>query len=218
MRLRYRRRGHTVMPMNRLRVATAALLALTACGSFPFFGKRGSQRAQVTEKMSTLVGRPFSHSRAKLEVHDIRYDGEYLQARLLISPGDGPLLLDKRIGSAVDVDVGAVRDCSTGERLKHIVMDFFPPRLSEEDILILEPGYWYGGEVRFLLFAEELTGKGPECIEFELQLLSFDRKLVGFVFARATRALQQLTDGGAQSDLPPATDAGSPDAGSPQQP
>ena len=159
------------------------------------------------------MGKPLSHSRAKLEVHDIRYDGEYLQARLLISPGDGPLLLDKRISSAVDVDVGAVRDCSTGERLKHIVMDFFPPRVSEEDILILEPGYWYGGEVRFLIFAEELTGMGPECIEFELQLLSFDRKLVGFVFARATRTPQQSTDGGAQSDLLPATDAGLPDAG-----
>lgn len=201
------------MPMNRLRIAAAALLALTACGSFPFFGKRESQRAKLTEKMVKLVGKPLSHSRAKLEVHDIRYDGEHLQARLLISPGDGPLLLDKRINSAVDVDVGAVRDCSTGERLKHVVMDFFPPRVSEEDILILEPGYWYGGEVRFLLFAEELTGMGPECIEFELQLLSFDRKLVGFVFARAARAPQQSTGGGTQSDLPPATDAGSPDAG-----
>jgi hypothetical protein len=92
-------------------------------------------------------------------------------------------------------------------------MDFFPPQVSEEDILILEPGFWYGGEVRFLLFAEELTGMGPKCIEFELQLLSFDRKLVGFIFARATRALQQSTDGGTQGDLPPATDAGSPDAG-----
>jgi hypothetical protein len=201
------------MPMNRLRVAAAALLALTACGSFPFFGKKESSRAKLTEKMSKLAGKSFSYSRAKLEVHDTRYDGEYLQARLLISPGDGPLLLDKRINSAVDVDVVAVRDCSTGEQVKHIVMDFFPPRVSEEDILILEPGYWYGGEVRFLLFAEELTGMGPECIEFELELLSFDRKLVGFVFARATRTPQQSMDGGAQSDLPPVTDAGLPNAG-----
>jgi hypothetical protein len=67
-------------------------------------------------------------------------------------------------------------------------------------------GEFAGGIVRFLSCAEELTGMGPECIEFELELLSFDRKLVGLVFAQATRAPQQSTYGGAQSDLRPAPD------------
>jgi hypothetical protein len=200
------------MQMNRLFLAGVGLLALAACSGFPFFGTRGPQKNRCSSERSSLVQKSYASSRATLELHDVRYDGEYLVGRLLISPVDGPLLLDKRIISTVDVDVDSVRECSTGERVKHVVMDILPPRMCEEDVLVLEPGYWYGGEVRFPLFAEEFTGLGPECIEVGLSLLSFDRKFVGHVFARATRTLHQSMDGGTLGDGVPAMDAGASEA------
>ncbi len=209
MQLHDWKRRHHIMQVNRLFLAGVALLAMSACSGFPFIG---SQENHCSRKRSSLIQKPYAFSRAKLELQDIHYDGKYFAGRLLISPMDGPLPLDNRIISTVDVDVDSVRECSTGERVKHMVMDILPPRTCEEDVLILEPGYWYGGEVRFPLFSEEFTGPGPECIEVGLSLLSFDRKFVGHVFVRATRTRQQSMDGGTPEDEPPAMDAGASEA------
>ncbi|MBN1205802.1 MAG: hypothetical protein JXB05_12870 [Myxococcaceae bacterium] len=199
--------------MNRIALTSLAMVGLVACSSFPFFGKRAVHKAHCSEKAEKRVEDSRRYSRAKLEMHDIRYDGRYLFGRLLISPMDGPIRVDRRIISTRDVDVESVRDCRTGERINHMKVDILPPGTCEEDALLLEPGYWYGGGVRFALFAPGFTGMGPECIEVGLALLSFDRKFVGHMFARATRVLPSATDGGTPGDSPPAMDGGSPDAG-----
>ncbi len=206
------------MRMIRLILVSLAVLALAACSGLPFFGKRATHQARCSDKASKLADDARDYSRANLEVHDIRYDGRYLFGRLLISPVGGPLRLDRRLIATKDVDVESVRDCSTGERINHMKVDIVPPGTCEEDALILEPGYWYGGEVRFALFSPEFTGMGPECIEVGFALLSFDRKFVGHTFARATRALAQSVDGDVPGEPPPAMDAGSlpaMDVGSP---
>lgn len=54
-----------------------------------------------------------------------------------------------------------------------------------EALLLLVPGYWYGSTVRFKLFSERFTGLGPECIEVELTVFSFEGKPLASTRVRA---------------------------------
>ncbi|WP_147444558.1 hypothetical protein [Corallococcus sp. CA031C] len=67
------------------------------------------------------------------------------------------------------MDIVAVLDCATTQPLEFLVADRFPPPPREEDLLKLEPGYWFGAEVDFPLFDELLNGKrGPDCVDITL--------------------------------------------------
>jgi hypothetical protein len=79
-------------------------------------------------------------------------------------------------------------------------MDVFAKRPQAEDVLILEPGYWYGKDIRIPLFAE-IPGRqrGPECIEADLVFYALGGRTAARLHIRAE-----------SSPLPPA-DAGMPD-------
>jgi hypothetical protein len=179
------------------------LLLVAACTGFPFGNRPASPRAEAGS--ASDAGTP----RATLELHDVHYDGLVLSGRLLISPVEGSLRLDKRLQASIDVNIGRVSNC-TGAPTTSMVMDFFPPAVRQEDLLILDPGYWYGGPVRFKLFSERFTGLGPECIEAELSLLSFDGQPVASIPIRAVRAALATADGGTTGEPPLTLDAGSP--------
>jgi hypothetical protein len=148
---------------------------------------------------------------SKVEMLDIRYDRQTLSGRILVSALGGDLRLDRRLLSSASVNVDAVSECETGAPVSFLMVDSFPPAPRSEDLLILEPGYWYGTEVRFPLFSERLMGRpGPDCIEADVSLLSFGGRPVGHTRIRAARAPQSSPDAGTPEDLGSSTDAGSP--------
>ncbi len=157
--------------------------------------------------------------RVRLEVQDIQYDGLGLSARVLVSPESGPLRLDRRLIPGFDVELWGVSDCKYGA-VGSIREDGIVPPARPEDLLVLEPGYWYGRTVHFGPFDEHLTGLGPECIEAYIRLFSFDGKPVARQRIRAERP--PAPDGGVPLDggVPPIDwdeleRLASPDAGSP---
>jgi hypothetical protein len=167
------------------------LLLLAACGGWPFWTKVSEERTRDESPAP-----PHVH----VEFQDVHYDGLTLTGRVLISPEGKPLRLDKRLTPTVDVDVQSVADCLRQPHA-YLRMDRFPLRAREEDILNLNPGYWYGATVRFTLFHEHFTGIGPECIDAQLRVFSFEGKLVASVPIRAMRPPVPETDGGVPEGL-----------------
>jgi hypothetical protein len=136
-----------------------------------------------------------------MEVQDIQYDGQTLSGRVLFSPEAGQLRLDRRLIPNIHVEITRVSDCKYGE-VASIRLDVIAPRARPEDLLVLEPGYWYGRTVSFWLFDEHLAGIGPECVEAELYLVS-GGKPVARQRIRAVRPPPQALDGGTQPDAGP---------------
>ncbi|KFE69608.1 hypothetical protein DB31_6583 [Hyalangium minutum] len=115
--------------------------------------------------------------------------------------------LDKRLIPRADIHVNAIVDCSSGEPLSFIMADAIPAAAHEEDLLLLAPGYWYGSTIRFKLFSERFTGLGPECIEAELTVFSFEGKPLASTRVRAERP---AANGGGLDGLTAPADAGTP--------
>jgi hypothetical protein len=206
--------------MNRFKLAAAFLLLMAACTGFPFFGKKSPSppsRGSLKDEGATESKFP---PRTRMEIQDIHYDGWTLSGRVLVSPETGPLRLDRRLTPWGDVEIKRVSECERGS-VPSILLDFFSSGDRSENLLVLNPGYWYGNTVRFWLFDERLTGGlGPECVEADIILRSFDGERVARQRIRAVRST--LIDGGMQVDGGIQTDGGlqeepqpSPDAGSP---
>jgi len=191
--MRGRERREDFMPMKWPGLGLGALLMLVACKSWPF----GAQDREEHESLDV--------PRVHVEFQDVQYDGFVLSGRILLSPEETRLRLDKRLIPTVDVDIQAVADCLRQPH-PYIVSDVLPLRASEDDLLILEPGYWYGSTVRFALFDEHFTGIGPECIDARLQILSFDGRQVANISVRAERPAEQVSDGGIPAGLLPLID------------
>lgn len=186
------------MSVKMIKAAPAVLLLMAACTSSLLAGTRDSSPVAGAESDGVSKG-----PRAVLEVQNVQYDGEMLSGRLLVGAlGDG-LRLDKRLISGVHVNVDSVAECATGRQVSFVIWDSFPPTGREEDILILNRGYWYGAEMRFPLFIRP----GPACINAELSLLSFEGVRIASVRFRAERAPQQAIDAGMPGEQQP------PDAG-----
>jgi hypothetical protein len=181
------------------------LLLLGACAGFPIF--RG--RPEPANDPTDAADRQTPSAQALLELQNIRYDGEYLSGRFLVGVSEGQLTIDRRLIEHVSVQVESVADCASHQPVGYVETDSFPQPATEQDLLTLTPGYWYGAQVRFFLLDEKVTGdKPPECIEVELALRAADRRVAAHLSIRAERSTQ----------LPP--DAGSPrtsfeDAGTP---
>ncbi|MDC0713458.1 hypothetical protein POL68_33650 [Stigmatella sp. ncwal1] len=138
-------------------------------------------------------------------MENVSYDGNALYGRFLISPVGTALRIDKRFISTADLLVDTLVDCTTGQQLAYIIMDVYAPKQRQEDILTLEPGFWFGKDVRIPLFDEQATGQpGPSCFEAELIYHAVDVKNAARVKLRA-----ELTSWNSKSD-------GEPDA--PQKP
>lgn len=163
------------MQLNRLTIGAALLVVLTACTGFPFFGRRAPSSSDCEAIRKAWTEGTQAPPRTLLEVQDIQYDGLHLSGRILVSPEDGRLCLDRRLIPYIHVEVMSVSDCKHGA-VASIRVDAIAPRARPEDLLVLEPGFWYGRTVRFWLFDEHLGGGlGPECIEAELYLRSGGR-------------------------------------------
>ena len=189
--------------MNWLKCASCILplMAMAACANFPFFWKQGpSSPAQALQVPAHV----------RLEMHDVDYDGKTLSGRLLISPVGGPLRLDKRLISSVSVRARSASDCTTGRPVEIVTVDRIPPPTRDADLLILEHGYWYGGAIRLPLFIEHITGNGPECVDAEFSLFSFDGDFVAALMVHAVHKALPSADGGLLEPPQPPADAGSP--------
>ena len=182
------------MRMSPLRFGLASLLLLVACSGFPFFGKRASSSASRGAVSDAGIQLP---SRVILEVQDIQYDGFTVSARVLVSPEGGPLRLDRRLIPSIDVELSVVADCERGS-VPYIHFDVFSALNRAENLMVLEPGYWYGKTVHFMLFDDHFTGIGPECVEATHNVRSFDRKYVARERIRAVRP--PSLDGGTRKD------------------
>jgi hypothetical protein len=198
--------------MNWLKFASCLLplMAMAACANFPFFWKQEpSSRAQETQAEGAENTAAQVPAHVRLEMHDVDYDGKTLSGRLLISPVEGPLRLDKRLISSVSVRARSASECTTGRPVEIVLVDRIPPPARDADLLILEQGYWYGGDIRLPLFIEHVTGNGPECVDAEFSLFSFDGDFVATLMVHAVRKALPATDGGILEPPQPPAEAGS---------
>jgi hypothetical protein len=136
-----------------------------------------------------------------VEFQDIRYDGKGLSGRLLVSAVEHSLRLDKRLIESTALTTEAVADCATGKPLAVVVMDVYARRPSEEDVLTLQPGYWYGKEISVPLFTDNLHGPaGPECIEAEFAFRALGGETAARLRVRAERSGLPSQDAGTPPD------------------
>lgn len=156
-----------------------------------------SAEASNHERMA--AGGAEDPPRAEVMLQDTRYDGWTLSGRLLISPVEGRLRLDKRLIESASLSTKAVKDCATGQPVEFLVVDVFARHPQEEDVLVLDPGYWYGKDIRIPLFAETPSRRrSPECIEAELVFHALGGKAATHLHVRAE---QLSVDAGPPVDL-----------------
>jgi hypothetical protein len=124
-----------------------------------------------------------------MEVQNIRFDGRTLFGRLLVSPVEGALRLDRRLIESIALSLKDVSDCATGQPLDYMVVDVLAPRPRDEDILVLQPGHWYGKDIRVPLFDEALATRQPvpECVTVELAFHALGGRIVARTRVRASR-------------------------------
>jgi len=149
------------MRMTPVALTSAALLLLVSCKGVPLLGLFGKE--PVPEGAATTPP-----ARVRVELQDIRFDGQQLSGRLLLTVEENSLRLDKRLLESVHLTTESVRDCGTGQALPFVVMDVLAPRPRQEDTLVLHPGYWYGKDIRVPLFTESLSQRfHPHCVDVE---------------------------------------------------
>jgi hypothetical protein len=144
------------MRVTLLLSALSAPVLWLACSTGPF------ARPEV-------LSSPARRGLAEALLENIHCDGEALSGRLLLSATAPGLLLDQRLIETASLTTEAVSACETGQPLPFVVMDVYakPPR--QEELLLLKPGYWYGKDVRILLFPKGAPGApSPTCIDVEL--------------------------------------------------
>ncbi|MDC0710245.1 hypothetical protein POL68_17340 [Stigmatella sp. ncwal1] len=155
--------------MKRLFFIPVALWGLGACGgSFLFWNKPAQlDVGKICEEKGAAVGQTGS-VRAGMELQNVRYDGESLSGRLLLTSAVGGLCLDKRLIESFALNVETVSECGTVRKPGFIVADVLAKPLREEDVMVVSPGYWYGKEISIPLFPSRDTEQAvPECIEVE---------------------------------------------------
>jgi hypothetical protein len=175
------------MSMSRTGLGLASLVVTAACAGLPFWTQDDAKLATDDTQIPPRV---------RVEFQDVQYDGLVLSGRVLISPEEKSLRLNKRFLP----DIQSVADCARQPHAR-LIMDYFGSMPSAEDLLVLEPGYWYGRTVRFVLFSEHFTGIGPECIDAQLLISSFDGKRVASVPIRAVGPPRPERDGGVPEGL-----------------
>jgi hypothetical protein len=199
------------MHLSQFKLTSASLLLLMgACASLPFVRSAN----EVTKDESGPTSHQEAPAQATLELQNMQYDGEYLSGRLLVGVTEGRLTMDKRLIEHVSVQVESVTDCVTSQPVGYVETDSFPQPASEEDLLTLTPGYWYGADVRFFLFDEKLTGeKAPACIEVGLLLRAESRNVAARSRVRAERHTPPSPEAGSTHASGEEGGVGAPDAG-----
>jgi hypothetical protein len=184
--------------------ASVALLGLSGCQGSLFFWRKAVPLD--VDKVCEARGAPTSTAEqtgAKVEMQEVRYDGNDIHGRLLISPSAGNLCLDKRFITQFDLVTEAVSECDTGRDLGFFVSDVLAPPLKEGDVLVLEPGYWYGKDISVFLFSEKITGKpSAECIEAEFTFHALNVKHAARFKVRAMRMASSSPNVGTPTPSP----------------
>lgn len=192
------------MRITRAAVASTGLLCMVACGGFPFWRSSSDAGGKPPECESPVIGGKAVAGSARLELRDPIYTGDSLEGTLLMGAVGGRLCLDKRLIPGIGVSVDSVWDCtpSISEPVPFIIVDYFVARMRQEDLLILEPGYWYGAPIRLPLFMmEQPTGRrNPDCVEVTLSLSSTKGASVGSVRVKVRRDPPASTEGGVPQD------------------
>lgn len=198
-------------------LALIAPLLLVACSKFPFFRQEEGDSTGTAGRAAREddLGETASHEQVEVLLQNIRYDGEALEGRLLISPLHRSLRLDQRLIESAYLTTESVSNCATGAPLAFIVMDVYAKPPSDEDLLLLKPGYWYGKDLRIPLFAKtETEHPRPECIEVEFAFRDLRGNTLTLVRARAGRSPHDPTGRHEPADAGMTVDAGTPtDAG-----
>lgn len=173
-------------------LATVPFVMLGGCTGFPLFSRAATDRSGDAAANVPAINGDFSQ--ARLELQNVSFDGETLSGRLLISPTSASLRIDKRLIESFALSVDSVVECGTGASLAYVIMDVLAPPLQETDILTLAPGFWYGKEVRLLLFASEATKQPlPQCFEAEIVYHALDVKNAARLHVRVERSLPAAT-------------------------
>jgi len=187
--------------MQIIKSAVFAFIIVTgACASTP--GGRGSRE---------VAKEPLRGGAAEFRLTS--YDGRVLAGRVLIGTTVDPLVIDGRLYEWADVELKDLRECGKKDLLKkHMVYEALPQPPRAEEIITIRRGYWYGTDVSYVLFNEELTGWGPACLEAELVVRAADWRVAAKLPIRAVRTDKSpaAPDGGASEPKPPASDAGAP--------
>jgi hypothetical protein len=188
------------MRLTRGTIVSLGLPLMVACGGFPFWKPSSDTKGRQADCESAGVSADVVRGSAKLELRDPIYTGESLEGTLLIGAAGGRLCLDKRLVPGIGVSVDLVWDCtsSISEPVPFMIVDYYLPRRRQEDVLILEPGYWYGAPVRVPLFMmEQPTGRrNPDCVEVSLSLNPIEGTSAGSLRVRARREPPVSADGG----------------------
>ena len=178
-------------------IVASSVLVIAGCASL-------DARSPLAEQSKQAIA-----GQAKAELQDIHYDGYNLSGRLMIGVVEGSIRLDRRLVEEVSIRLQSVTHCEAGEAIKVLVADRFPPPASQEDLLVLSQGYWYGADVSFPLFVEEPSqAPGPDCLEVVLSLRSFDGQEAAQVSTRVHMGAEARsrpesgggTDGGVGGD------------------
>jgi hypothetical protein len=137
-----------------------------------------------------------------LEVRETHYDGRTLSARFLVSAVGDSLRLDKRFIASVAFSLKDVSGCATGHALDFMVVDVLASAPQEEDILVLQPGYWFGRDLRIPLFDEHLlqTQSSPECVDVEIAFHALGGEIAARERIRVSLRTQSVSDAGTSTD------------------
>jgi hypothetical protein len=190
--------------MKRYLFASVMFLVLMACGHFPFGRARPGPEPRESPCALAAERGELSRGSANLELRDVHYNGDTLEGTLLIGAVGGSLCFDKRLMTGWDVTLDWVWDCTQeiSKPVAAMTVHTFPRPSSAGEVMILEPGYWYGGPIRMPLFmSEDATGKrNPDCVEVSLSLLPLEGGPSGRVRVRAQIESPTSADGGVLPD------------------
>jgi hypothetical protein len=180
-----------------IRQITLALFILTgACASTP-----GNRASQETAK------KPLRGVVAEFQVTS--YDGEDIKGRVLIGATIDPLVMYSHMLESADLELVNIRACGEKREVPHIIFDLVA--LEPEKVTTIRPGYWYGKNVVYGLFAKQRR-LGPDCLEAELEVRDNVSRVATRLPIRVVRTDKPptLPDGGTAEPKPPASDAGAP--------
>jgi hypothetical protein len=184
-------------------VVPTLLLLLAACAGFPFLGRTELALGQsgAMDTPGQTDGGASSAAPARVELQNVRYDGRMVTGRLLVGAVAQSLTLDRRIIESIYLTTESVSDCATSQPVGFVAMDVYAQRPREEDILVLNPGYWYGKDVSILLFSEDPGGPpAPACIEADFVFRQLGGRPAASVHVRAVREAQPVPDAGTAAD------------------
>lgn len=190
--------------MSLVKPLVLLLLFLTsACASVPM---ASSSRAATKQ--------PLRGGIAEFQVTS--YDGDTIKGRILLGATIDPLVIDGRLIEAgdVDMDMDTLQVCGNKEApFQYVQFDTVARPARPDEIVTVRPGYWYGKNISYWLFAKKITGLGPDCIEAELIVRAVDGREAARVRIHVVRTDKPPAppEGGAPAaPNPPAPDAGAP--------